>query len=422
AISAVATFTVIGGEIWLDPEEGTVGSEVKISGEELRQNQEITVTYEGDEVDIISGDTETDGDGQFTCTVVIPDSIAGIHTMTVTDVSGNKPEAEFTVKPKITLEPAQQVAGREVIVTGTGFGDEKLITINLDGDKTPTTPVLIYTNYHGSFSGSFLAPSLASSTTVNVEAGEAVLGRIIEGAEAQLTIVGGIRLDPITSPDSPGYVGMELAVRGSGFIADAEVTITYSINGEVIPVAKAKTNVNGNFSASFTVPPSVAGSHVITVTIGTSTLTSTFTMESQAPPMPAPLLPGVTDTVAAEAYFDWEEVTDPSGVSYTFQVALDADFTAIVLEEKGLPRSEYTATEGKLESKEKKAYYWRVKAVDGAFNEGEWSLPWLFYVGFSPTSISGWVWYIFYVLGALLLGILGFWLRKRLTRQLKLPS
>jgi len=133
--------------------------------------------------------------------------------------------------------------------------------------------------------------------------------------------------------------------------------------------------------------------------------------------MPVLLLPEVASTVAAEAYFDWEEVTDPSGVSYTLQVASDADFTAIVLEKESLPHSEYTLTEEeKLESTGKKAYYWRVKAVDGAFNEGGWSSPGLFYVGSSWTSVAGWVWYIFYGLGALLLVILGFWLRKRFTR------
>ncbi len=186
---------------------------------------------------------------------------------------------------------------------------------------------------------------------------------------------------------------------------------------EAITVATATADANGNFSASFTVPSSVAGSHAITATDGTSTASSTFAMESQAPPVPVPRLPKVAGTVAAKAYFDWEEVTDPSGVSYTLQVASDADFTTIVLEKEGLLHSEYTLTEEeKLESTENKAYYWRVKAVDGAFNEGEWSPPGLFYVGLSQTSMPGWAWYIFYGLGVILLVILGLWVRKRLTK------
>jgi len=412
-IIAVAKFTVIDGEIWLDPEEGTVGGEVEISGEGLRPEQEITVEYEGDEIDIISGDTKTDSDGKFTCTVIIPDSVIGEHVITVTDVSGNKPEAEFTVKPGITLIPAEQEAGKEVEVYGAGFSKEDAIVLTLDGKRISTIPTYIETNRRGSFNCIFAAPLYDSSGTRKVEATDRSFNR----AEAQLTVLAGIRLSPATSPTSPGHVGMELTVHGVGFIANATVTITYSEDDEVIAEATATADADGNFMVDFTVPPSVAGSHVITATDGTSTVTSTFTMESQAPPVPVPLLPKVASTAEVEAYFDWEEVTDPSGVSYTLQVASDAGFTAIVLEKEGLPHSEYTVTEEeKLESTEKEAYYWRVKAVDGAFNGGEWSPPGLFYVGFSRISMSGWVWYIFYGLGALLLVILGFWLRKRFTR------
>ncbi len=102
-IVAVASFAVIDGEIEIDPEEAIVGAEVKIGGEGLRPEQEITVEYDGYEVDIISGDTRTESDGQFICTIIVPEGPAGSHTITVIDESGNRPEAEFSVKPQITL-------------------------------------------------------------------------------------------------------------------------------------------------------------------------------------------------------------------------------------------------------------------------------------------------------------------------------
>jgi hypothetical protein len=412
-ILAVTTFTVIKGEIWLDPEEGTVGGEVKISGEELRADQEITVKYDGDKIDIISGDTQIDNEGKFTCTVIIPDSIIGEHVITVIDASGNRPETEFTVKPKITLVPAAQEAGKEVEVIGAGFNAEDAIILTLDGDRVDTIPAYIETNRRGSFDCILSAPLYEGYGTREVEARD----RSFNGAEAQLAVLAGIWLSPATSPASPGHAGMELTIHGSGFTVSATVIITYGEDDEVIAETTVTADADGNFMADFTVPPSVPGSHVITATDETSTVTSTFTMEAQAPPLPVPLLPKVAGTAEAEAYFDWEEVTDPSGVSYTLQVASDADFTAIVLEKEGLPHSEYTVTEeDKLESTGKGAYYWRVKAVDGAFNESEWSPPALFYVGSSWTSMPGWLWYIFYGLGALLLVILGFWLRKRFAR------
>lgn len=409
SILSVAIFTVIDGEIEVDPEEGTVGSEVKISGEGLRNNQKISVEYEGDKVDIISGDGETDIKGQFTCTIIIPESPIGDNTIAVIDESGNKPEAEFSVKPKITLDPTKEAIGSAVNISGTGFGKRELITITVDGSKTPTSPLFIYTNRYGSFSGSFLVPFLYGYGSSKVEASDTRL----DWAETQLTILAGITLDPITSPTSPGHVGMELTVRGAGLIANAPIAVTYTNNDEDIPVATATADANGNFSAKFVVPPSVAGSHAVTATDGTSTITSAFIMESQSPPVPVLLLPKVASTAEVETYFDWEDVTDPSGVSYTLQVASDANFTTLVLEKEGLQHSEYTVAKGEeLESTGKKAYYWRVKAVDGASNESEWAPPGLFYVGFSPTSMPGWVWYIFYGLGVLLLVIVGFWVRR----------
>ena len=481
-IRAVAKFTVIDGEIEVDPEQGAVGTEVKISGEGLRNNQEITVDYEGDEVDIASGDTRTDSDGQFICTIIIPESTAGNHTITVTDESGNKPEAEFSVKPKITIDPTSQVIGKAVKVTGTGFGEKKYIIISFDGDRVLTDPRPIHTNQKGSFSGSFNVPTCASGTH-EVKARH---GTNIGSASF-------IALASISLSQTTGYVGTTVTVSGTGFKANQSITITFAniqvgtavseangsfsgkftvpsvvsgthkveasdgvntdsadftvsvdvslsqttgnvgteitvsgigfagtvtIKYDDIEVATTTTDASGAFSAVFSVPPSVAGSHAVTASDNINAVQTTFVMESEAPLMPAPRLPKVAATAAAKAHFDWEDVEDPSGVTYTLQVALDADFTTIVLAKEGLPDSEYTLTEEeKLESTEKEApYYWRVKAVDGASNESEWITPRSFYVGFSWRSIPSWAIYVWIGLGASLLTIFGFWLRRRLTK------
>ncbi len=85
----------------------------------------------------------------------------------------------------------------------------------------------IETNHSGSFTCSFVIPfssTYAGGVTRKVEATDSSFNK----AEAQLMVLAGIALDPSTSPTSPGYVGMELTVRGVGFIAKATVTITYS--------------------------------------------------------------------------------------------------------------------------------------------------------------------------------------------------
>ena len=417
-IIAVARFTVIGCKIEVDPDEGTVGSEVEIIGEGLGNNQEITVKYEGDEVDIISGDAITGGDGQFMCTIIIPESMTGSHTITVTDESGNKPETEFSIRPKITVEPASQAIDETVNVSGAGFEKRERITITFDGHKVITTPISLHTNLDGSFGGSFvlpLYPDYAKGGVAEIEARDESLN-VAETELTVLAILANISLYPPTNRTSPGHVGMELTVNGIWFIADTTVTITYS-DGETLTVATATADENRNFSTTFTVPPSAAGSHAVTATDGTNSVTSIFTVESEAPPMPVMLLPEVTATVEGETYFDWEDVTDPSGVTYVLQIAADSDFAAIVLEKKGLTDSEYTLTEGeKLESTGKESpYYWRVKSVDGTFDESGWTAPSAFYVGISWTSIPSWLRYIWIGVGVSVALILIFRLRRRHT-------
>lgn len=412
-IVAYTVFTVTDGEIILDLEEGTVGTEVEVSGQGLRPNQEITIQYDGYNIDIADGDSQTDNNGAFTCTIIIPESTAGSHIISAVDESGNTPETEFTVKPLIIIDPSEQAAGGEVNISGSGFGKRQVITITLDDEEVDATPLPLTTNHYGSFEGSFLVPFIGSYGTTEVEARDDSLNK----ARAQLAIRGGITVSPTTSVTSPGHVGMELVISGTGFTAGAMVTITYSNNGETIPVANLATD-DGTFSVDFIVPPSLAGSHDVTATDGTSTATAAFLMESQAPPTPTPLTPKVAGTAGAQAYFDWSDVSDDSGVSYTLQLAVDADFNAIVLEKEGLPTSEYTLTEEeKLEPADKEApYYWRVKTVDGAFNDSGWTHPRLFYVGFSWAALSDWAWYILGGIGVVLLGMLGFWIQRRRVR------
>ncbi len=477
------------GVIELDPDEGAVGTEVEITGEDFDEEEDITVEYDGRDIDIESGDDATDDDGEFTCTVIIPESIAGDHTITVIgDDSDIEAEAEFTVEPEITISPESGISGDTITVSGTGFGDEvdfevffdgeemaddetdddgsfevtfvvpqaltpgsydveveddddnsdkvkftiaapavslspatgyagievtvsgtgfsvsKAITIKFNNVLVTTTPSAISTDANGGFSGSFKVPAgLAGTYTVEVTDGtySATTG-FVSTTDATIS--------QETSAASPGYIGMELTITGSGFKPNATVTITYTTAPVVL--ATVATDANGAFSATFKVPPSQYGEHTITASDGTTTKQFTFIMESTPPSIPAPLKPEMGIKAKAEAYFDWGDVTDTSGVTYTLQIASDEDFTSIVLEKKDLTDSEYTITkEEKLESVSKKApYYWRVKAIDGASNEGQWTGAGSFYVGFQWPQ---WAIYTLFSIGALLLGILGFWVGRK---------
>jgi hypothetical protein len=115
--------------------------------------------------------------------------------------------------------------------------------------------------------------------------------------------------------------------------------------------------------------------------------------------------------------FDWEEVTaDSSPVTYILQVATDDDFAAdsIVLKKEGLTKSEYTVTEAEAIDLigQETPYYWRVRAVDAAENEGEWTGAGEFYIT-QPLGFPTWAIYTLLGLGGLALFGVGYWMGRR---------
>ena len=403
-IVASVKFTVASGEIELTPEEGVVGSEISISGKDMRPDQEITIEYDDSRVDITGGDAITDGNGEFLCTIIIPESIAGCHTITAADESGNKPGADFTVKPEITLDKSEQTIDGPVNISGSGFAYRSDITVTIDTDRIATTPASLHTNHYGSFTGSITIPYY-SIYVGGKPSKVAAHDTSANSASADLTVLplpAGITLEPATSLASPGYVGMELTVTGTHFTPGSSVTIAYNGSTSTHTTTVYADNL-GDFSATFVVPASAAGIHQVTADGSDGSISSPFTMESKPPPIPIPLLPQVTTTAPARTRFDWQDVTDPSGVTYLLQIGADSDFSTLLLEKEGLTGSEYTLAE-KEELKPRgqdTPYYWRVKAIDGAFNESGWTAPGSFYIVSSATSSSAWTKYLWIVIGVL---------------------
>ncbi len=400
-IRAVAEFTVIAAEIEIDTDKGPVGTKVEINGIYFGDEEEITVEYDGDKVSIYSGAEETD-DGEFTATIKIPASSAGKHTIKVIDDLDNEAEAEFTVEAEIEINPQKGTAGERFTVKGSGFGEDEDFIVEFGGDTIATHT----TDSKGSFELRLDIPPKGSGTyVIKVEDDD---GNKDSG---QFTLEVNLALSETT-----GHVGSQITISGSGFVPNAPVTITYTSEPQV--VATTTTDSSGKFQATFNVPRSTPGQHTISASDGTNTIATTFTMESVAPPIPAPLLP--YDGVKAErpVTFDWEDVTDLSGITYTLQIASDKNFSNIVLEKTELETSGYTLTEAeKLEPTKKEApYYWRLRAVDGATNESGWTAPGSFYVGFT-FKFTGPILYASLGAGALILFVIAYMLGIRQGRM-----
>ena len=394
------TFTV-SPKITVTPASGAVGDILTISGSGFAASSTITFYWDSN----VEGSTvPANAKGSFTnSSFTVPPSSRGSHTIKALDYSGNYATAPFTVAHRITISPASGVSGTTVTVNGTGFSASRTITIKYNAVAVTTTPASISTLADGSFTTTFVVPA-GLAGTFPVEAGDGTYT-----ASATFTATIEVTTSPTTSQTSPGHVGMEITISGTGFKPSSQITITYTSE----PVKFTTTSLaDGSFSYTFTVPPSKAGAHTITATDGTNRLQAAFFMESTPPAAPKLLLPAADGKAKSTAEFKWEGVTDDSlPVTYDLQIATDKAFTesAIILKKEGLTDSQYTLTkEEKLKSTKKDApYYWRVRAVDAASNASAWTSPRAFSTGFT-FELKGMGLYILIGVGALFFFLFGF--------------
>jgi len=475
--------------ITLNTEQGVTASQVQITGEGYGDQEDITVKYDGTSLSIPSGDSNTDSNGGFVSTILIPESTSGEHTITVTGGSSKaEATAEFTIQPEMTSTPASGAVGTSIAVRGTGFAGSAALTITFDSQSIPSQ---VSTNTKGSFSTSITPPlskaaggyiivvddginteeagfTITTTTlTINPTSGEKDTAVTVSGsgflpsqsitisfnavsvasvtsdangsfsaiftvpiptvgthkikvsdgtneneADFSIAIIVTSDISPKTSAASPGHIGTKLTINGSGYTAGGTVTVTY--DGDQVATARVATN--RAFSTTFDVPTSKGGEHTIIATDGTNTGQFIFYMETTPPAAPVPLKPEMNIEAGAETYFDWEDVTDDNlPVTYVLQVANNADFSSpFVVEGTGLEKSEYTIpTEQRLKSVSKEApYYWRVKAIDGAENDGQWSGTGAFYVGTSISLSQPWI-YTIIGIGALVLAGFAFWMGRK---------
>jgi len=400
-IRAIAEFAVTGISL-LYPAASSVGAKVMVRGVGFHENEDIELFYDGDEIEIASGNDKTDTKGNFVLTIFIPPSPAGTHAITV-EIDKDKGEAMFVIEPGIHISTTSGMVRDSVTITGTGFGENVEVSITFGGTEVG----IARTDKNGSFAIDFDVPSVGLDTYY-VEAKD----ENDNSAKAEFTLTTGVSINPVTSQASPGHVGMDVAIEGIGFIPKTTVTITYTSAPVVVAVTESKAD--GSFSASFKIPESEAGEHTITASDGINSLEVAFFMESEAPAIPQPLLPAIDTKPEHPITFKWQDVTDASGVTYTLQVAKDKNFASIVLEKEGLTQPEYTLTEdeGLGSTKKDAPYWWRVMAIDGASNMSGWSAAKSFTVGFVLT-IPNWTKYLLGALGGLLLFLIGFLLVRR---------
>ena len=357
--------------ISLDTIDGPAGTQVTISGRGFYAGRTVELLYYNVVGDPIASVTAS-SDGKFSHNYVIPSSTGGVHRITASNAEGNYAEAEFEVVPELTLNLASAGPLELLTARGTGFGYRTSVDITINAITAATAK----TGDYGYFEIVFNVPDIPPATyDVKAQDGEGNIDI------AKFTITAGVHLSETTEA-----IGSQLTVKGTGFTPGGTVDIKY--DGQV--VATASTDNNGSFTATFDVPPSEGGNHTITVTDGTTTKQLLFAVETDPPTAPTLIKPAINTDSRASAHLDWFDVTDPSmPVVYDLQIATDEAFLILVISKQGLAESEYYLESDEIlfTIGESSTYYWRVRATDGAGNQGQWSESWTFHINPPQTPV-----------------------------------
>lgn len=256
ANTALATFTVTSqASIILSPSAGSIGTAITVIGSNFPANRAITLRFDGSAVGTSPSIIVSSNTGSFTASFFIPSTSGGSHTVTATGGARTASTVfSVTFSPAVILSPNSGPSATAVVVTGSGFSANSLMTIRFDSSILTTS---IVTTSSGAFSSTVTVPSGATVGSHSITAVDSS-GR---GASAIFSV-----------PDSPKFtlstnvanVGSTVSISGSGYSPSRIITIKLDSIMVLTSPTTVITSTSGSFSATFTVPTTAsAGSHRI---------------------------------------------------------------------------------------------------------------------------------------------------------------
>ena len=345
---------------------GLIGDVVEVWGNGFAADKPVTVYL--DDVKMTTSDTDDLGsfpNAKFT----FPPSASGKHTILVKDSEKNSVKATYTINPRVMLNPVSGCVGDTIQVSAAGFPAVANVILSYDSVDLVTVP----TDARGSVLTTFKIPP----------SGDALHKiKLTDGLNPVITSI--TVVPAMTINQSTGYVGQSVTMNGTGFRIGNALAATYDTTN----LSGSTVGQDGSFSYTFRIPKSVAGPHNINITDGVNNRSAGFSMESTPPPAPGLVAPSEGTRFTKDARFLWEGVNDPSGVTYTIEIADDSRFTQPVISQANLAQPYLDVPDAaKTLPGKSDGYYWRVKATDGASNVGAWSVVGSFYKGVTVESV-----------------------------------
>jgi hypothetical protein len=379
--------------ISLFPKGGVIGSQVTISGSGFLPNKVIKVDYNGKS---LSGNSPSysNADGSFSQTIAVPLTPAGTYSVTASD-GINSASSNFMSSPTSGLEINSGAVGASIPISGTGFTAGANVNIKFDGVAIAKTVV----DADGSFKTTFQVPARGGGQH------KIILTDGINPVTYNFIITPGAQISNSSGSGTQisGYLGSNISISGNAFTPGATVSIRYDTK----EIASPTVDSEGSFKADFAAPASRPGKHNVIVSEGTTQFTFVFNMDSTPPSAPMPISPIKDSQNTGLPKFQWTTVSDPSSIFYILQVAAEPSFSSLLIQKTDLKNAALQIGEDeKLPSNKKnQPYYWRVKAIDGVFNESAWSAAYTFTV---ESEKPKWIWYACGAVGLLILIVGGY--------------
>ena len=273
-------------------------AEATISGDDAKLDGRSDNLNEGDPIDV-------DNAGNWSSSFVIPvtstTTTPGEHELSITDTQGRSGSVVLSMAPRVlTMTPASGRVGTRVQVEGSGFpadnravGSEttSTVTIRYSEGAEPRTVVTLTPDGSGNVRGWFTVPLAAGIPSTNAVRATFEVDNVTVTTSAVHEVPrAGITLDKESGP-----AGTIVTVTGQGF---KRYTTVEQIDFGTLDVRSGfglSTDGTGGFEATILVPGANTGAQAITVEVGDTTASATFTVtddpfvitpEPAAAPMP----------------------------------------------------------------------------------------------------------------------------------------
>ena len=273
-------------------------AEATISGDNAKLEGRSDNLNEGDPIDV-------DNAGNWSSSFVIPvtstTTTPGEHELSITDTQGRSGSVVLNMAPRVlTMTPASGRVGTRVQVEGSGFpadnrsvGAETTATVTIRYSEVaePRTVVTLTPDGSGNVRGWFTVPLGAGIPSTN-----AVRATFeVDNVTVTTSAVHEVPRAGITLDKEGGPAGTIVTVTGQGF---KRYTTVEKIDFGTLDVRSGfglSTDGVGGFEATILVPGANTGAQAITVEVGDTTASATFTVsddpfvitpEPAAAPMP----------------------------------------------------------------------------------------------------------------------------------------